>query len=353
MWPQHDRKAWIAARAGTGPVGADNPAMNWRQRTLEKNEDGYGRYLAWLDRAGLLVEDQSVVERITPVRLVAYVTYLKSIISPTSVGVTVGALVAAAKALEPDTDWSWLSLRSSRLKLKAKPSRDKRHAMRPTLELYEFGKQVMDTADPGNRKNVLAALRYQAGLVIALLASRPLRIRNFQAITIGTSLRWDGSHYWLTFSAGETKTGGAIDEPFPNDLTPYLETFLRTWRLVLVRQADKFGGEPAYGRLWVDRAGAPMKEHTLRLTIERYTEKQFGTAIWPHLFRDCLLTSLAVDQPDLMTIGATLLGHARLETGEKHYNQARMVNASRQYGRNVLELREALLSFPQPEGETQ
>ena len=96
-----------------------------------------------------------------------------------------------------------------------------------------------------------------------------------------------------------------------------------------------------------------MKENCLRYLIERYTKKEFGTAIWPHLFRDCLLTSLAVDQPDLMTIGAMLLGHARLETGEKHYNQARMVDASRQYGRNILELREALLSIPGPENEAQ
>ena len=96
-----------------------------------------------------------------------------------------------------------------------------------------------------------------------------------------------------------------------------------------------------------------MKESALRDTIKRYTKRQFGTAIWPHLFRDCLLTSLAVDQPDLMTIGATLLGHTRLETGEKHYNQARMVDASRQYGRDILELREALLSIPGPENEAQ
>ena len=61
------------------------------------------------------------------------------------------------------------------------------------------------------------------GLVIALLVARPLRIRNFQAITIGKSLRWDGARYWLTFGPEETKTGGPINEPIPDDLIPYLE----------------------------------------------------------------------------------------------------------------------------------
>ena len=71
---------------------------------------------------------------------------------------------------------------------------------------------------------------------------------------------------------------------------------------------------------------------------------EFGTAVWPHLFRDCLLTSLAVDQPELMRISATLLGHQSSITGEKHYNQARMLDASRRFGRTVSEIRQALLS---------
>lgn len=200
----------------------------------------------------------------------------------------------------------------------------------------------MDTADRG-KKCVSAAQRYQSGLIIALLAARPLRIRNFQAIALGTSLRWDGRGYWLTFSAEDTKTGGAIDEPVPNDLIPYMESFLRGWRPVLLRQATRYQTDPAHRRLWVDRYGAPMREATLRSLIKRYTENEFGTAIWPHLFRDCLLTSVAVEHPDLMAISATLLGHVRLSTGQKHYNQARMLDASRRFAASMSELREDFL----------
>jgi integrase/recombinase XerD len=175
----------------------------------------------------------------------------------------------------------------------------------------------MDTAERGKGRTVAAVQRYQSGLIIALLAARPLRIRNFQAITIGESLRWDGGRYWLVFTIDDTKMRTPIEEPLPDDLIPYLEAFLRTWRPVLLRQTRKFGGEPTHRRLWVDRSGQPMKEFTLRSLIKRYTQKEFGTAVWPHLFRDCLLTSVAVDQPDLMRIGATLLGHASSRTGEK------------------------------------
>ena len=106
----------------------------------------------------------------------------------------------------------------------------------------------------GQRRTVHAAQRYQSGLVIALLAARPLRIRNFQAITIGELLRWDGRRYWLVFSTDATKMRRPIEEPLPDDLIPYLEAFLRTWRPVLLRQAKKYGGvhapTPMGRQLW-------------------------------------------------------------------------------------------------------
>ena len=191
----------------------------------------------------------------------------------------------------------------------------------------------------------MAAQRFQAGLAVALLAARPLRIRNFQAITIGKSLRWDGKRYWLTFSRDETKTGASIDEPCPTDLMPYLEAFLKVRRPVLLRKAAKNGNDVAHRRLWLDRSGKPMREAALRDTIERYTRAKFGVAVWPHLFRDCLLTSVAIDQPDLMQISASLLGHTSMRTGEKHYNQAQMLDASRRYGMAILDLREVLFSI--------
>src|ERR1019366_3364946 len=104
---------------------------------------------------------------------------------------------------------------------------------------------------------------------------------------------------------------------------------LRVRRPVLLREARRYSGDSAHRRLWVDRFGKPMEEATLRSLIKTYTRAEFGKAVWPHLFRDCLLTTVAIDQPDLMGITASLLGHTNARTGEKHYNQARMLDASR------------------------
>ena len=345
LWPLADRVIWTRARLGSGLEGRDNPATLWSQRTLKNNENGYGRYLSWLSREGLLVEDEGIAARITSGRVAKYVEHLKASLSPVSVVMAVAQMIAAARALAPDVDWSWLKRRCARLKRYAKPSREKRHVVQHTFDLYRYGKQLMDEADQGGGGKLSATMRYQAGLIIALLAARPLRIRNFQAITIGKSLRWADRHYWLVFGTGDTKTGAAIEEPVPDDLVPYLEAFIRFRRPVLLRRRSEGSNMPPHRALWVDWSGQPLKEATLRAIIERYTKRRFGIAIWPHLFRDCLLTSVAINTPDLMRVSASLLGHSSLRTGEKHYNQARMIDASRQFAGTVSDLRENFLSI--------
>jgi integrase len=97
-------------------------------------------------------------------------------------------------------------------------------------------------------------------------------------------------------------------------------------------------------RLWIDRHGDQMEEFTLRSRIKTYTKAHFGVAIWPHLFRDCLLTTIAVEQPEMIKEGSILLGHASFATGEKYYNQTGMMEASRQYTRAILELRTSFIN---------
>ena len=346
IWPELDRLAWEAAVGGFASDGPLNPASAWSPCTRDRNIDAYGRYLSWLAREGLLIENEAPAGRIRRDRVSRFLSHMRGFLASASIGSTVGGLAMAARAVAPDSDWQWLSLMGGRLKLKAKPVRNKKHAMRHSTELYELGLHIMDTASLKERRQVFVAQRYMAGLMIALLAARPLRVRNFKSITVGKSLRWDGKCYWLTFSRAETKAGQPIDEPIPDGLAPYLETYLRLWRPRLLRQAERFGVDPTHRCLWVGRTGKALSEACLRLYIERYTAQHFGTHLWPHLFRDCLLTSLADDRPDLMGIGATLLGHASNQTGEKYYNQARMKAAGRRFSSAIASLRD---SFMHPE----
>jgi hypothetical protein len=58
---------------------------------------------------------------------------------------------------------------------------------------------------------------------------------------------------------------------------------------------------------------------------------------------DCLITSLAIEQPELMRIGSVVLGHSSFETAQKHYNQAKMLEAGRRYARSMMEIRAEMI----------
>ena len=65
--------------------------------------------------------------------------------------------------------------------------------------------------------------------------------------------------------------------------------------------------------------------------MKKYTKARLGVALTPHRFRNAAFTSIALDDPAHVTIGVALLGHARIETGEWHYNLARTDSAVRSH----------------------
>jgi hypothetical protein len=98
----------------------------------------------------------------------------------------------------------------------------------------------MDDADsPSHRTSLGKAGRYRDGLMIAMLASRPIRRRNFASIEIGRHLVRQGPEYWLRFAAVETKPNSPIEIPVPTVLTPYIERYLTYYRPFLGLRAAR------------------------------------------------------------------------------------------------------------------
>ena len=71
------------------------------------------------------------------------------------------------------------------------------------------------------------------------------------------------------------------------------------------------------------------------------TAKLFGTPMHPHIFRDCLATYVALEDPVNMGVATALLGHRWLETVNRFYNQARLIDAATAIQANLLRRRRA------------
>ncbi|MEI6203008.1 MAG: site-specific integrase [Enhydrobacter sp.] len=203
----------------------------------------------------------------------------------------------------------------------------------------------MDKASDDARRDqpFFAASQYRDGLIIALMAARPLRIRNFQDIELLRTLVYRSGTYWLVFGEDETKTGRPVDIEVPRPLTPYLESYLRLHRSILL--AKRPAGTKPTTALWVSRSGEKMQEPAMRENIKRRTKIVFGHAINPHLFRDCAATSFATDDPEHVRCIAALLGHTTLATSDTYYDQARMVTAARLFSATMMKIRNDLLEI--------
>ena len=61
----------------------------------------------------------------------------------------------------------------------------------------------------------------------------------------------------------------------------------------------------------------------MRYRIRQTTARYLGSAMWPHLFRDCLATHIAVTDPEHVRIATPLLGHRTGRTTEQALQSCR------------------------------
>jgi integrase/recombinase XerD len=120
-----------------------------------------------------------------------------------------------------------------------------------------------------------------------------------------------------------------------DSLAPYIKYYLDNVRPALLQAVE-------WDHLWITKYGNPMKGKTIYDRITTVTERAFGVSINPHLFRDCAVTSVAIDDPEHIGIAAPILGHTDPRTTEKHYIQANAIVAGRRLRNSIDTVRREL-----------
>ena len=345
-WPDADRKLWNAALMPGNLLedgGARSPHSELSNLTVVT---GYGRWLTWLDRQGLLDSQAKPDERITPTRVGDYVTALGTVNATQTVLNRLEELRAGAQVMNPHRDWSWINPIISRVRARHRPARPKRPRLVSARELFDLGFTLMAGTDR-ERTAKRKAILYRDGLMIALLAARPLRLRNLLGLVLNDTLVRLGDQWLIQIPAADTKTKEPIELSWPGPLIGPLETYLDCHRVVL---GQGYGRSTHHidGVLWLSADGLPMTRNRAYMRIVAWTRDGLGRSINPHLFRDCAATSIAIDDPDHVGIASRLLGHRAAATTERYYNQAHSVEASRLMQQHILSLRDKIASAPEP-----
>ena len=305
-------------------------------------EGGYGRYVSWLAK-GHSLDATHPAERIHPGAFARFVNDLTDAgLAPATIANLARTVRAFAAAVDPEGDWHWLAHRAFRLKARAEPRRDKRLRVVHSLKLYRLGLGLMDDASEAKTEKQ-AAVQFRDGLMIALLAARPLRLANFVDIALGESLVLRPPAYWLVFSEQETKTGRPINLPVPDSLVNYIDEYLRSARkLLLSNQMPAAAPTTAF---WISKKGTSLTSEQIRTAINTRTKIALGQSVNPHLFRDCLTTSLATDDPEAVLCAVPILGHTSFKAMEKNYNQATMLTAACDFASEIMKFRNELLGI--------
>jgi integrase len=341
QWPQLDRQCWQAVlQAGDlleqGGCRAEH--SRYSNRAMEK---GYGRWLAWLDSRGLLDDRVAPADRITPDRVKAYAEHLEGENASGTVIARLIELKVTAAIMDPGRDWSWIYRGASAIRARHKPARPKRHRLVPIAELFGLGLDLMAGAEteatPLRRFKI-----YRDGLMIALLASRPLRLRNLTGLILGRTLVRRGEVWWIQIPAAETKTRAPIELPWPEMLVPHLEIYLAHYRAGIAALRHS-GAGTASDALWLSMYGPAMTDNGIYDLIVARTSEGLGQPVNPHLFRDCAATSVAIEDPVHVGIASRLLGHRTGSTTERYYNQARSVEASRFMQKSLMARRHGII----------
>ncbi len=331
-WPLKDQNIWTNAFRTNFDLLADRPNIRWRTQTIKTVAKG--RYLGWLLHEHKRLLPESVDGRCTSDQLCRYIIHLQSYARPATVRHRIVGLDRALSVVAPEMDRHFLRQAITALPKGGVINR-KRACLQDTASLVKLGKTLMKQAETAEYKNLSKqAIAYRNGLQIALLALRPLRIKNFSSIKLERHLVKRSEDWWILFTGDETKTHNSIELPFPRELVEDLEEYLRWYRPLLA------GGRYIGKELWLSRANRPQFEGTIRQNICRLTLQEFGVAISPHRFRDCAATSLAIHNPDEVRIAQVLLGHRNIETTEQYYNLAQGLEAARVYGRLLDGLRQ-------------
>jgi integrase len=321
-WPEADRRAWIAACQPAERLKPGGAAAHLRAVTRDDFAQRYGYFLDYLSRRGLLSAHDPAAADVTPENVDGYISELKARVSSVTVHGSISKLRRASELICPARDFTWLSDIEKDLKLEMRP-RSKFNRLVLTNVLVEAGLTLIAEADMNTKLTDLARARHiRNGLMIALLALCPIRLKNFIALEIGSTFVQIGGQWWIVLTASQTKEKRADERPVDDILKPALDRYIATYRPILAHGTSS-------SALWLSsNDGQPMRKSGFQQMIKSTTLSTLGVDLSPHLFRVSAASTAAILGGENPHLASALLHHVGPAVTNDHYNRASSASAA-------------------------
>src|SRR5262245_54285685 len=217
-WPEGDKDLWHAATENDDPF-AGAAGARLAKGTLHVYRQAWRAFLGFLTITEPAALDVAPQERLTADRVRQFAQHLAQTNTPRSVAIQIEMLHGAARIIMPDADWSWLRVMKSRLR-SAGPRSGGARPVITSMQMLELGLQLVKESTPsGNAPSTKPdAIRYRDGLMIALLAYVPLRLKNFVGLKIDQDLIKEGDRWLIVIPPEDNKTRTHLEFQIPEDL---------------------------------------------------------------------------------------------------------------------------------------
>ena len=211
-WPERDRKIWTAAIRPGSLFDDPGLAAHWRPATLKSYTFAVGRWNRFLSIRQPQVLKQDAETRLSPDRISEYLVLLHDQgLNPTTIWSYLSELHNVVYNIYPDFDWSKLRDVVNRLHLNIRPRPNLEAQLVPIQDLYNAGIFLIKQSESRKpRRPSCVHVDYRDGLMIALLATVLLRIKNFADIEIGNQLIKAENGYVMTFPTVEPTTSTTV-----------------------------------------------------------------------------------------------------------------------------------------------
>ena len=198
-----------------------------KQITLDDLARRYGYFLDCMNRRGLLDPNRTAGGHVTPENVDAYLAELATRVGSVTIQGSIHKLRRACELIDPARDMSWLADIEKDLALVMQP-RSKADRWVLTEVLVDAGLTLVAEAKNSRKMSQLAQARQvRNGLMVAMLAMHPIRLKNFADLEIGRNFVEIKGWWWIVLSASETKEGRPDERRIDDLLESALDRYLR------------------------------------------------------------------------------------------------------------------------------
>jgi integrase len=321
-WPDADKRGWENACRPGARLKPGGSASHLGEVSREDFARRYGAFLGFLDRAGRLDRNLDAAAQVILSNVEPYITELNGRVRSVTVYNCIYKLRRTAELLAPAVDYSWLAEIEKDLALVMVP-RSKVDRLVFIERLVDAGLTLIAEAKEFAKSDLSRARGVRNGLMVALLAFDPIRLKNYAALRIGHTFKEVHDNWWIALPARDTKSHRPDERRVPKLLNSSTEFYLSQSRPVL------FGSRPPNDFLWISSTtGKPLTKKNLGTLISKITLSALGVDVSPHLFRTAAATTAATYGSSTPNLASAVLGHTDPRVTEEHYNRATTVNAA-------------------------